>query len=224
MKKILTFVVLMASTFAAQAQIGVMGGFTSSSTTVNTKEIMENAKNISLYHAGVFYKFNIGAGFVVQPTLAYQMKGASLSQNIEGKDIKVAAQSIDTKTGFIELSAPVQWGLDLMLFRPFAFVEPFIGYGITGTENYGLADNNVDIEKVSAAAKDVKNKLEWGFGVGGGVEIAGHLQLSVQWFKNLGTLYNDGKIDGEAVLTAFKDNYKNIENYTGVKVTLGILF
>ena len=205
MKKILTFVVLMASTFAAQAQIGVMGGFTSSSTTVNTKEIMENAKNISLYHAGVFYKFNIGAGFVVQPSLAYQMKGASLSQNIEGKDVKVAAQSIDTKTGFIELSAPVQWGLDLMLFRPFAFVEPFIGYGIT-------------------AAKDVKNKLEWGFGVGGGVEIAGHLQLSVQWFKNLGTLYNDGKIDGEAVLTTFKDNYKNIENYTGVKVTLGILF
>ena len=56
------------------------------------------------------------------------------------------------------------------------------------------------------------------------MEIAGHLQLSVQWFKNLGTLYNDGKIDGEAVLTAFKDNYKNIENYTGVKVTLGILF
>ena len=89
---------------------------------------------------------------------------------------------------------------------------------------YNEIVSGVDLEKVSAAAKDVKNKLEWGFGVGGGVEIAGHLQLSVQWFKNLGTLYNDGKIDGEAVLTTFKDNYKNIENYTGVKVTLGILF
>jgi hypothetical protein len=224
MKKILTLVALLASTLAAQAQVGIMGGFTSSSTSVNTKEIMENAKNISLYHVGVFYKFDLGAGFAVQPTLAYQMKGASLAQNIEGKDIKVAAQSIETKTGFIELSAPVQWGLDLLMFRPFVFVEPFVGYGITGTENYSLADNSVDMEKIGAAAKEVKNNLEWGFGVGGGVEIASHLQISVQWFKNLGMLYNDGKIDGEAALTAVKDNYKNIQNYNGIKVSLGILF
>jgi len=80
------------------------------------------------------------------------------------------------------------------------------------------------MEKIGAAAKEVKNNLEWGFGVGGGVEIASHLQISVQWFKNLGMLYNDGKIDGEAALTAVKDNYKNIQNYNGIKVSLGILF
>ena len=82
MKKILTIAALFASMFAAQAQIGVMGGFTSSRTTIDTKDIMENAKNISLYHAGVFYKFDLGMGFAVQPSLSYQVKGATLEDNI----------------------------------------------------------------------------------------------------------------------------------------------
>lgn len=228
MKKILTIAALFASIFAANAQIGIMGGFTSSNTTVNTKDIMENAKNISLYHAGVFYKFNLGMGFAVQPTLAYQVKGATLEHNINAGDIKAASETLETKTGFIELSAGAQWGMDLLAFRPFVFVEPFIGYGITGNENFKLGENfsggKIDSEKLDAAAKEVKNKLEYGFGVGGGVEIANHVQISVQWFKNLGNLYNDGKIDGEQVMTAVKDNYKNVENYSGIKVTLGILF
>ena len=228
MKKILTIVALFASIFAAQAQIGIMGGFTSSNTTVDKKDIMENAKNISLYHAGVFYKMNIGAGFAIQPSLCYQVKGASLKDNIEVGDIKVASENLETKTGFIELGAGVQWGIDLMAFRPYAFVEPFIGYGLTGTENFDyteyFAGSKLDSEKLNAAAQNVKNKLEYGFGIGAGVEIASHVQVSVQWFKNLGNLYNEGKIDGEEIMTAVKDNYKNVDNYSGIKVTLGILF
>ena len=46
MKRILTIVALFASIVSAHAQFGVMGGFTSSNTSINTKEIMENAKNI----------------------------------------------------------------------------------------------------------------------------------------------------------------------------------
>ena len=228
MKKILTIVALFASIFAAQAQIGVMGGFTSSNTTVDRKDIMENAKNISLYHAGVFYKMNIGAGFAIQPSLCYQVKGATLQDNIEIGDLKVASENLETKTGFIELGAGVQWGIDLMAFRPYAFVEPFIGYGLTGTEKFDyteyFAGSKLDSEKLNAAAENVKNKLEYGFGIGAGVEIASHVQVSVQWFKNLGNLYNEGKINGEEIMTTVKDNYKNVDNYSGIKVTLGILF
>lgn len=228
MKKILTIAALFASMFAAQAQVGVMGGFTSSRTSINTKDIMENAKNISLYHAGVFYKFNLGAGFAVQPSLSYQVKGATLEDNLTVGDLKVAGETLETKTGFIELGAGVQWGIDLLAFRPFVFAEPFIGYGLTGTEKFDyteyFAGNKIDSEKLNAAADNVKNKLEYGFGIGAGVEIASHIQLSVQWFKNLGTLYNEGKVDGEAIMTGVKENYKNIENYNGIKISLGILF
>ena len=228
MKKILTIVALFASIFAAQAQIGIMGGFTSSRTSIDTKEIMENAKNISLYHAGVFYKMNVGAGFAIQPALAYQVKGATLEHNINVGDIKAASETLETKTGFIELSAGVQWGVDLLAFRPYVFAEPFVGYGLTGNENFKVGENftggTIDSEKLNAAADQVKNKLEYGFGIGGGVEIANHLQISVQWFKNLGNLYNEGKVDGEEVMTAVKDNYKNVENYNGIKISLGILF
>lgn len=226
MKKILTIAALFASIFAANAQIGIMGGFTSSNTSVNTKEIMENAKNVSLYHAGVFYKFDLGLGFAVQPTLAYQVKGASLEKYLEKDGEKSIGKTLETKTGFIELSAGAQWGMDLLAFRPFVFVEPFIGYGITGNEEFKADAKILDIksEDLDNAAKQVKNKLEYGFGVGGGVEIANHVQISVQWFKNLGNLYDEGKVDGEKIMTAVKDNYKNIENYSGIKVTLGILF
>lgn len=228
MKRILTIVALFASIVSAHAQFGVMGGFTSSNTSINTKEIMENAKNISLYHAGVFYKFNLGAGFAIQPTLSYQMKGATLEKNIQVGDIKAASETLETKTGFIEVSANAQWGVDLLAFRPFVMVEPFIGYGITGKENFKVSEyyagGSINSEQVNAAAKEVKNGLEFGFGVGGGVEIASRVQVSVQWFKNLGKLYNDGKVDGETVLTLVKDNYKNINNYSGIKVTLGVLF
>ena len=53
-----------------------------------------------------------------------------------------------------------------------------------------------------------------------GVDLLKHLQLTVQYFKSLGPLYsNDGslsQLDWEAV--------KDIQNYNGVKVTLGFFF
>lgn len=231
MKKILTIAALFASIFAANAQIGIMGGFSSSRTSIDTKDVSENTKNISLYHVGVLYKFNLGMGFAVQPSLAYQMKGATLKDNIDAGDVTLAAKRLETKTGFIELGAGLQWGMDLLAFRPFVFVEPFVGYGITGTEWYGYEkvdkDNSItkEYEQVSAYANEIKNKLEYGFGVGGGVEIANHVQISVQWFKNLGNLYNEGKVDwSKAETLVAEKNYKNVENYSGIKVTLGILF
>ena len=56
------------------------------------------------------------------------------------------------------------------------------------------------------------------------MELLNHLQLSVQWFKNLGPLYNDGKIDGSEALKAVSGSYKDIANYTGIKLSLAVFF
>lgn len=231
MKKIIAIVALaLGFATAAHAQFGIIGGFTSSATTINTKDAMANFKNVSLYHVGVAYRFEIGPFFAVQPQLVYQMKGANLHQTIVDGTYQNAFNSFQSKTGYLELGANLQLGFDLLVARPFVLFEPFVGYAVfKGEEVYskvgeGILNGSVTDAELNAALNTVKNGFEWGFGVGGGVELFGHVQLSVQWFMNLGNLYNQGKFDGNAKLETVKNSYADIKNYQGIKVTLGVFF
>lgn len=224
MKKLFTVLALvLATAVAAHAQFGVIGGFTSSKTSLDTKDVMNNFKNVSLYHAGIAYKIKMGPLFELQPQLAYQVKGANLENVKSVGDVSAQLQTLETRTGFVELSLGAQLGLDLALLRPFALIEPFIGYAVTGSENFQGVITGDDAER-NQALMEVKNKLEYGFGVGGGVELVNHVQISVQWFMNLGNLYNEGKVDGNAALTFIAANCKDIKNYNGIKLTVGIFF
>ena len=206
MKKILTLVAVAAASLVmaskAHAQFGVIAGLTSSK--VNATEAVKDAKNIVLYHAGLTYKFDLGAGFAIQPSAIYQVKGAKISNIGETTGDQL-------KTGYVEIPLSIQWGPDLMAFRPYAFAEPFIGYQIA-TFNKGATFSDV--------SSDIMNKLEYGFGLGGGLEIASHVQLSVQWFKNLGAIINDDKAQtGSQWWSKVKGT-----KYQGIKFSLAILF
>ena len=104
----------------------------------------------------------------------------------------------------------IQWGPDLVAFRPYAFAEPFIGYQVSSSDK---------VDTFSDWTKQAKNKFEYGFGVGGGLEIASHIQVSVQWFKNLGTMF-----DESASASATWQEAKNFKNFQGIKFSLAILF
>ena len=208
MKKIFVIAALFASMAVASAQqLGVKGGLTLS--TMNGANSPKDNKAMVLYEAGVLYKADLGAGFAIQPALAYQVKGADLKQN---NDVK-------TKTGFVELSVGAQWGPDLLAFRPYLFVEPYLGYSLGGKETYALANTDVGKKDFSSA----RNKLEYGVGAGLGVEIASHVQISWQLFRNFGKLYKDSELDS-GTLVNIKSSYKDLKNYQGVKFTLAILF
>lgn len=215
MKKILVVAALFASMAAANAQqFGVMGGLTLSR--FGTTEESAISDNITLYHAGVVYKADLGAGFALQPALAYSVKGANLER---GDSI---TKTVKSKTGFVELSLGLQWGPDLLAFRPYLFVEPFVGYGVVpGGETFQSLD--ITSEKVNTALAEAKNKLEYGVGAGVGLEITRHLQISCQLFQNLGKLYPEDKLDTGELVT-IKPSFVNIKNYQGVKVSLAILF
>lgn len=186
MKKLLTVIVVaLASVTMAHAQFGIVGGYTSSTTKL--ADAAKEVSSASLWHAGVAYKINIGA-LAIQPSLTYNMKGTTID-------------NVQYKSGYVEASAGLQVGLDLLVARPFLVAEPFIGYQVTGNE---------------AAVKDVTNKLEWGFGVGVGVDVIKHVQLRVEWFKNLGALAG---ASGEQAVNALKDT-----NYQGIKITAGLFF
>ena len=203
----------MLVTMAANAQqFGVKGGL--ALTTVGGASNPKDNKAMMVYEAGVLYKADLGAGFAIQPALAYQLKGAELKQS----------NDVLTKTGFVEFSLGAQWGPDLQVIRPYVFVEPFIGYGLTGKETLTIAGSSTSSETINKALQDdAKNKLEYGVGAGLGIEFAGHFQLSCQLFQNLGKLYKADQLDN-GTLTHIKPSYTKLTNYQGVKFTLGFLF
>ena len=217
MKKILVIAALFASVMAASAQqFGVKGGLTLSN--VGGTDDSEN-KSEAFYEAGIVYKLDLGGGFAIQPALGYQVKGDKFQQTREMNN-----NFVETQTGFVELSVGAQWGPDLLAFRPFVFVEPFIGYAVTGNESLTNRTGLSAGEKVNTALnKEAKNKLEFGGGVGVGVEIARHFQVSCQLYQNFGKLYKEDRLNKDD-LKGIKSSYIDLKNYQGVKFTLAVLF
>ena len=213
MKKLFVIAALFVSMAVASAQqFGVKGGLTLS--TANGADKPKENKAMVLYEAGILYKADLGAGFAIQPGLAYQVKGATLKQ---GNDVQ-------SKTGFVELSLGAQWGPDLLAFRPYVFVEPYVGYAVTGNESLTISGTNVSVAEINKALQEkAKNKLEYGVGAGLGLEIASHVQLSCQLFRNFGKLYKESELN-TGTLTDIKSSFKDLKNYQGVKFTLAILF
>ena len=212
MKKMMFVAALFLSMAAYAQQFGVIGGMTLS--TMDGASAPKENKNMVLYQAGVVYKADLGAGFAVQPSLTYQVKGATLKQN----------NDVTSKTGFVELGVGAQWGPDLLAFRPYLFVEPYVGYGVTGKEDLSISGLNISAtQEQKDALVAAKNKLEYGLGAGIGLEIASHIQLSCQLYRNFGPLYKEGEFDA-GKLVDIKSSYKGLKNYQGMKISLAILF
>ena len=210
MKKVMFIAALFLSMAANAQQFGVIGGLSLSK--MDGAANIKDDKNAVQYQAGIVYKADLGAGFAVQPSLTYQVKGANVDQgqNVVSK----------SKTGYVELGIGAQWGPDLLAFRPFLFVEPYVGYGVTGQETVGASTPS---EKYGAALDQAKTTLEYGVGAGIGLEITSHIQLSWQLYRNFGALYTE---EGLAVsdLAVVNYLYKGLKNYQGMKLSLAILF
>lgn len=226
MKKLIAIIaVAVASTMVAHAQFGIIAGVTSSTTEINSENIEANMQGIDQYHVGVAVKLPLPLGFAIQPELIYQIKGADLKETYDalGTGNEIETSSWDTKSGFAELGVGVQWGLDLVALRPFVFAKPFVGYQINSEGDYkGAAD--IIQEGTDQYLEDAKNKLEYGFSIGAGLELLEHFQLSFEFFKNLGQMFDEGQFNSDKATEAVVNNYKDIENYSGFKVTLGFLF
>ena len=217
MKKLFLTITLALLTFtAANAQFGIIGGFTSSSTKLpKGTNWSAEVKNAPLWHAGVAYKIGMGPFFTLQPQLVYQTKGSKVNDG---------ARDFKSQAGFVELELSAQLGLDLLMLRPFIMLEPFIGYDVTPGEILNGSITGITSDEVNKYLRNAKNKFEVGFGVGGGIEVMRHVQVSVQWFMNAGKLFNEDKLAADTVMKAIATNYKDINNYQGLKVTVGIFF
>lgn len=201
MKRILTvllsLLVVCSVHSYAQVRFGVTGGMNFS--TSKFKELDVKAK--TGWNAGLTCLVDLPLGLSLQPSLVYTQKNANVTETI--------AQNM----GFVELPVSLQWGPDLLLFRPFVDFTPYIGYAVTN-KTYG------DIKFSSSSWKD-KERFEYGVGIGGGINVW-KLQFIARYNWNFGSLYN---VEGwNDIKDHFSDLKADNRNFQGLTLSLALLF
>ncbi len=163
MKKfVVAALALLISVGAFAEGFGIIGGITSSQ--MKFKDI--DMKSYAGLHAGVAYNIPLYAGFALQPELIYNVKGTNW------EEVKTKA-----KFGYVELPVQVQWGLDLVMLRPYVFAEPFVGYAVTGSQVINTQKAKIDLA-------NMKSRVEYGLGIGAGVDVYNRIQLSFKYYWN----------------------------------------
>ena len=204
MKRILTVVLaallLTGISASAQAKWGVTAGLN-----FNTSKFTEiDVKAKTGWSVGGTCLVDLPLGFTLQPSLVYHQKGVNLTNEV--------SQSM----GYLELPVSLQWGPDLLIFRPFVDVTPYIGYALSNKFSASVASMELNEKGWKG-----KERFEYGLGLGAGVNVW-RLQLIARYNWNFGSLYNvDGWDD-------IKPNLKGLstrnENFGGVTLSLAYLF
>lgn len=186
-----------ADDMSARHGFGVIGGATFSS--ARFKDI--SGSTMTQFHAGVTYCAKLPLGFSIQPSLIYQVKGAKA--NVVGLDMNASV-------GYLELPVSVQWGPDLIFFRPFLDVTPFVGYGLNNkfwvNDSEGVANS-----------WDGVNRWEYGIGTGIGVDIW-KFQVIARYNWNLGALSQSSN------LSEISQMFKDGANFGGLTLSVAFLF
>lgn len=200
-------------------RLGVIGGFTSS----DSNAAIFKTSSYSLYHAGVTFECPIVGGFAIQPSILYQVKGATLNNvyDFDGGLVPHIPVGLDTKVGYVEIPVQIQWGPDLLAFRPYVFAEPFVGFGVN-TSNRFAEQSLIPLEDVNDFRNAAIQRLEYGVAAGLGFEFS-RFQISGRYFWNMGSLYNEsGSVNpvGTAIGLAFKDG----RHFNGFSVSLAVFF
>ncbi len=199
MKRLIIIAVALLTAVTASAEgFGIVGGYTSSSLKMQEMSFKSSAG----IHAGVAYNLPLGAGFNLQPMLLYNVKGF----NWEGSNTDALKEQAG-KFGYVELPVQLQWGPDLLLLRPYLLAEPFVGYAVTGSKV-------INSERAKVDWSNMKSRVEYGVGVGAGVEIYNRVQVSFKYYWNFedATQWSD-----------ITDKVKG-KGFSGLLFTAGIFF
>ncbi len=206
---------------SAQSRFGVVGGITFS----NAEKQSLNRSTMNKYHIGVTYQFKFPFGLSIQPALQYHVKGAKLGDVVSSEFVNTC----DLTVGYLELPVSVQWGPDLLLFRPFLDISPYIGYALNNRMDVYVAENS-SVPGINASYRNIWSgadlrRLEYGVGVGIGLEIW-KFQLIGRYNWNFGSLYNEhaNLSASDIKLAMMKEAFSKGHNFGGFTLSLSFLF
>lgn len=157
---ILSVFLLATLSVHAQSGFGIKAGMNfNSMSDIEVNDIKTSINRKTGFHAGILYKIDLPSGFGIQPELLYIQKGGTLSEvQTESSAHTDLGNGGDFKMHYLQLPVNIQWGIDLVLFRPFLMVSPFLSYQISKESN--IKDLAWDTEK-----------LGYGIGLGAGLDI-----------------------------------------------------
>lgn len=182
MKKIfviLASAAMMLSTVSANAgglKLGVIAGGTS--TNVADVTNIDNAKNNLNLMAGISLQIPLPLGFSIQPDVLYLTKTTYANVG------NVVNEITQYDCGYFEIPVSLQWGPDLLLFRPFVEVAPFIGFAVNNLTQ--VFDGSTDAKTSLKNTWDGIDRFAYGVAFGGGIDIW-KLQVAYHYSMNLGS-------------------------------------
>lgn len=178
------------------------------------------------YFVGATAQFKLPLGFSLQPSLLYSAKVSEVGSS--------ALNTLKMNVGYLELPVSVQWGPDLLVFRPFLDVTPYVGYALNS--NIKTVADDIDLgvgqlnqlkdealNQVKDGFKSMVNDLEYGLGLGGGLEVW-RLQVICRYNWNFGPLVKAVETGvTDVVQDQIKDAVKG-KNFGGVSLSLTYMF
>lgn len=151
-------VILLAAGREAQAQFGIKAGtYTTNLNRLQDHKLEDNTG----FNAGVLYKLQLTPFFAVQPELIYVSRNACIKDRATNR-----REKFDTQ--YLQLPVSLQYGLNLVIIRPFFQIAPYVTYAVG--KDFTVHDNWND-----------KNRFNSGIGLGGGLDL---------WKFQLGLRYN----------------------------------
>lgn len=199
---ILSVFLLSAVSMKAQSGFGIKAGMNfNSMSDLEFNDLKRTVNRKTGFHAGLLYKIDLPLGFGIQPELLYVQKGGSIADKFTESSAVSAYTSGDFKMHYMQLPVNIQWGLDLVLFRPYIMVSPFLSYQIAKESN--IKGMKWDTEK-----------LGYGVGLGAGLDLW-KFQVSGKYNWDLGKV-SEFKWDGA-------DTFKGGKN-KGFELSVAFIF
>lgn len=170
---LITFLLLFSGFARGQEHFGIKGGLNFNQFQDISDNVEESWSRKSGYHFGVTYLVKVPfMGLAVQPDLLFVRK--------RSENLATPPQSL--YVDYLTLPLNIQFGLDLLLFRPFIMVSPYLSYAVAKGD------------LLSATAWRDLDRLDYGYGIGGGIDLW-KLQISGKYIWGLGKL-QEAKMEG----------------------------
>ncbi|MBR4882412.1 MAG: PorT family protein [Bacteroidales bacterium] len=200
---ILSVFLLSAVSMKAQSGFGIKAGMNfNSMSDLEFKDFKRSIDRKTGFHAGILYKWNLPLGLGIQPELLYVQKGGTIAEiHTESSATSNVYASGNIKMHSLQLPVNIQWGLNLVLFKPFVMVSPYLSYQISNETN--IKGMKWDTEKFG-----------YGVGLGAGLDLW-KFQVSGKYNWDLGKV-SEFKWDGA-------DTFKGGKN-KGFELSLAFIF
>lgn len=143
----------------ANAQFGIKAGtYTTNFNKLKDYKLEDNTG----YNIGVMYKMHLTPMFTIQPELLFVSKNACIKDGSTNQ-----REKFDTQ--YLQLPVSFQYGLNLVIMRPFFQVVPYVTYAID--KDFTINNRWNDM-----------NRFNGGIGVGGGLDVwKFQLNLRYNW-------------------------------------------